>query len=337
MSKYALCFSANRICHHDDYYAVISKFTPTVNVKSFSAKVKGLLSNRLIFFLDIDSHDLVFVPLILIRSLWGGKGCGISVRTEYLIDDVSFKHFLLHPTTSKYFHIRLKRLFFYIIRRCSKTKIISIHKRHELNFRMTPYVDEFIYDPQLWDLPLLLPNAIKPDELSDDFFEQDRTIILIAGRLNEQRSRLELLEFLSDIENRRNERIHYLFAGNMDSEDALLLSSLNYCTVINRFTSNEELHYVMTHSDVIYCYYQNGRPSGFYGRATQLQKPILVRANGYLHEVYYDYPFQIPVSSLDQLNTALLRNLINKGNFNDYDDSNRFHEIVSSLQPESSR
>ena len=77
------CFSANRTCHHDDYYLLLSKFITITNVKEKKKKIKILFSNDTIFYLDIDSSDLLFFPLILLRSIWGGKGCAMSVRTEY--------------------------------------------------------------------------------------------------------------------------------------------------------------------------------------------------------------------------------------------------------------
>lgn len=328
MSKDALCFSADRICHHDEYYEVISKFRSTVNVKLFSAKLRGLLSNRDIFFLDIDSHDLIFVPLILLRSLWGGKGYGISVRTEYLVDDIPFKHFLHNIRTSKYFHVRVKRLLFFAIRKFSKTRIISIHKRHPLSGDMSKYVDAFVYDPQLWDLPVLKPSVKLPAEISKNFFVQENTTVLIAGSFTELRSRTELMAFLNDTEKRKSEKFHYIIAGKMDSKDELELKKLSFCTIINRFASNEELHYLLTRCDIVYCFYTTDRPSGFFGRATQLGKPIITRKNGYLNSLYNDYPYQIPVTCLDELKESYERMPKSNRNFSGYDDSARFRDLL---------
>ena len=86
MNKKIICYSANRTCHHDDYFVLINKIYPCTNIKSFFKKLKLLFSVKRIIFLDIDSLDLLFTPLIILRSLWGGKGMGISVRTEYLLE-----------------------------------------------------------------------------------------------------------------------------------------------------------------------------------------------------------------------------------------------------------
>ena len=94
MPKEIVCFSANRICHHDDYFILIKNIYQARNEKSFNSKVKCLMSKKTIIFLDIDSLDIFFTPLIVLRSLWGGKGLGISVRTEYLLESRTIFQFV---------------------------------------------------------------------------------------------------------------------------------------------------------------------------------------------------------------------------------------------------
>ena len=103
------CFSANRICHHDDYYLLVDKIRPSLNVKKKGEKLRALLGRSPIVFFDIDSLDLIYFPIILIRGLWGGNGLAISVRTEYLLEKRTIIQFLFHiqwKTTIQQFRLR---------------------------------------------------------------------------------------------------------------------------------------------------------------------------------------------------------------------------------------
>ena len=329
MPKQSICFSADRTCHHDDYCLLISKFLPITNVKSLSKKIWWLLSNRTIFFLDIDSYDLLFAPLIILRSLWGGKGFGVSVRTEYLIQPLTFIGFIRNIATSKYPHLRIKQFLFYLIKNFSHTSIISIHKNHPDEDSMTKYVDAFVYDPQLWDLSLLKFQPTKPTEIPSDFFDNDMPKVLIPGRLNEQRSRDELMHFLLNKKEREQEPYIYLIAGTMAREDEDRLRNLSYCVLINRFVSNEELHYLMSSCNFVYCFYTNDRPSGFFGRSIQLNKWVLTRKNGYLHNNYSAYNKQLAVDVLEEFPKDKFDMLRKPDVANPFDNSIEFGLLMS--------
>lgn len=318
-----VCFSANRICHHDDYFLLISKFDNVINIKGLFIKIKYLFSAKTIYFLDIDKGDLLFFPFIILRSFWGAKGVAISVRTEYLIQPVKINDLLVNTYKSKFFHIQFKRFIFRLIKIWSLTKIISIHKGHPSTMLMSKYVDCFIYDPQLWDLEFLNFSPFCPPEFCQ---KGESTSILVAGQFNEQRSKSELLEYL---DNNSNSSFHFIIAGKADIKDSVLLKSFNNVTHIDRFLSNEELLFLFNHCDFIYCYYTNNRPSGFFGRAVQLNKPIIVRKGSFLDQSFLNYSNKIVVSSLYDLDPSFLKSFRSSYDSPVFNDSDNFRNLIN--------
>ncbi|PQJ81100.1 hypothetical protein [Polaribacter glomeratus] len=296
MNKSIVCFSANRTCHHDDYFLLISTQKKAINVKNSWLKLKYLLSNKAIMFFDIDSRDLIFLPLILLRSIWTNGNYAISVRTEYLIEGGTFKEFLKKPEDLIFFKSYIKKNMFRVIKCFSNTNLISIHKNHPFEKIIGKYVNSFIYDPQLWDLNVLSILKSKPPEIDENIFHEMKKTVLVAGRLNGQRSKSELIDYL-----KINKTFNFIIAGNVQKEDLVILKELENCLVLNRFLSNEELLYLLNKCHIIYCFYTNDRPSGFFGRALQLNKPIIVRENRYLDRMFLEYKNLIKVKSLNQL------------------------------------
>lgn len=326
--KKIVCFSANRTCHHDDYFLLFSKFIGLNNVKSSFPKLKILFSRDKIIFLDIDYADLIFFPIILLRGIWGGKGIAISVRTEYFYEHKSIKKCFFKSSTIKFFKSFIKKSLFFFIKNFSTTTIVSIHKNTPYQKDIEKFVNAFMFDPQLWDLPYLNIQSDMPRELSETFFNQAGKLILVPGRFNEQRSRTELLNFLNT-GNYNN--LNFLFAGEMSSSDFFHISNLPNCFVINRYVSNEELFYLMNNCDFIYSFYTNNRPSGFFGRAIQLRKPIIVRENSFLHLQFFDYPNLISVFDLSELDSAVHSFSKSDIFLNKYNDDFAFLSLINGL------
>lgn len=319
-----VCFSANRICHHDDYHLLLKTFVDIENIKRFYPKIKVLFSRTNIIFLDIDSRDLIFLPFVVLRSLWGGRGVAISVRTEALLINES-KSFIFSKANLKSL---IKRSLFKIIKHYSKTSILSIHRNTPIENKLIPYVNEFIFDPQLWDLKYLKIAKRKPKELSDSFFKEPQKIIFIPGHLNDRRSKDELMRFVKS-----SNQFKFLFAGHIEKLEEKTLSKKTNCTVINRFVSNEELLYLYEMSEIIYVFYTNNRPSGFFGRALQLGKTIIVRKNAFLNFQFQNYNKLVAIENLKELETFQIGTIcsIQRPNYNDFDSSPRIKILLDNL------
>lgn len=321
------CFSAGRICHHDDYFLVIDSIRSAVNLKDQKAKLKVLFSKSPIVFLDIDGDDLIYTIIILLRRLWGGRGLGISVRTEYLLEKRTFTEFLFNRRRHIFVKAVVKRFLFLAIKKLSSTSIVSIHKNHQKRKGMEPFVSDFINDPQLWDLGILNVASNIPDEFNNFKFIEERKLVLVAGRLNEQRSKKDLLDYIF-----HSEKFNFLICGNIEDDDFKDLESATNCLVINRYISNEELFFLYNKCDVFYCFYSNDRPSGFFGRAVQMRKPIIVRKGQFLHSVFSSYEGLIPVkklTDLDEFEIEIDQPVIEL--IKDFDDREKFTKILMRL------
>jgi glycosyltransferase involved in cell wall biosynthesis len=333
VSKKIYCFSADRICHHDDYFLIIDSVISSINIKNKKTKIQILLSKKSIVFLDIDGTDLIYFFLIILRKFWGGKGLAISVRTEYLLEKKSLADFIFRRNRLIFIKSLVKRSLFFILKNYSSTSILSIHVNHYKKNKMKPYVSDFINDPQLWDLGILNILPKMPVELNDFKIEDKKKLILVAGRFNEQKSKNELLEYLLI-----NKNFNFLIAGNIDDEDFIKLKSINNCYVINRFLNNEELIYSYDQCDIVYCFYTNDRPSGFFGRAMQMNKDIIVRKNKFLHLTYNSYRNLIPIDQLEELDELeklnehkiLFNNLDDNSKFK-FNDRKKFQQIIKKL------
>lgn len=321
------CFSARRICHHDDYFSVINQIRSAINLKDKKTKLKVLLSRKAIVFLDIDGRDLRYIMMILVRGIWGGRGLGISVRTEYLLEKRNLKEFLFRRRRLIFIKAMVKRFLFVTINKFSSTSIISIHKHHKKRVSMEPFILEFINDPQLWDLKILNVTPSAPDEWNAFKSVKDQKLVLVAGRFDEQRCKTELIKYIY-----QNNKFNFLICGNMEEEDYRDLMPLNNCFIINRYITNEELWFLYSNCDIFYCFYSNDRPSGFFGRAIQMKKPIIVREGQFLHTVFKSYSGLIPVkelTDLDQIDIKQTQAVFRLSK--DFDDSRRFTEILKKL------
>ena len=300
--KKLLCFGANRICHHDDYYLLIENLLLNDGihveyVKSWKTKLRWLLSKESIVYLDIDKYDLLFVPLMILRNFYAKRSFGISVRTERL---------LLSQVSSLYDLVVLcaKRFLFVCLKLFSNTIIISTHKDERGLTFLTKYVSEFVFDIQYWDLNYMKIERRRP---SNPIIEKiDFTnIILIPGRFNRQKS---VSEFLNSLDSNREQK--FLIAGKVDGEVLDVLIERDNIYIIDEFLPNEELLYLIEKCKFIYCYYplEFDRPSGFFGRALQFNNIALVRANSYLSREFDFMPNVVSLTSLFSIKSQLISN-----------------------------
>lgn len=325
MDKPLYSFTANRVCHHDDYHRLVCKIRPAENVKSYAKKFRILFSKHPIIFMDIDAHDLLLMPLMVLRSLWGGKGIALSVRTEYLCNSRTFSSFFKKRGKVVYVKGLFKRALFWCVKHLSKTRVYSIHKGTKEQAFMQHFVYGFIHDLQLWDLALLNFEEERPPEMDSVPFELSNCI-LFAGEFDEKRSRTEFLNFI-----RKNKQYNVLMSGLMQQEDYDELSQLEHVAIIRRYTSNNELYYLLKNSKIIYCFYTNERPSGFFGRALQLNKRIIVRANTFLTTHFSNYKNTIPVERLEDLSFDIKAKADESDSAQAYNDADVFKQILLEL------
>lgn len=287
-NQYLIVFGINKQGHHKNYCTFFEKAFKAKTVYSLGKQIRELYKDNMIFFLDGDKLHLLFIPLVIIRNLLGKESIFLSIRSEQLFRNTTIA--------------AIKRILFRFLRKLKYTKTISIHKISR-NKRMDKYIDDYIHDIQYWDISWLKIEKVKPPELIN--FKTTKPVLLVAGKLNNKRSKQDLLNELT-----HNRRLNYsiIFSGKMNSEDYNQLSRHKDCIVINRYVEDEELMYLYKIADIIYCYYDSDfsqRPSGLFGRALQLGKYSLVKRFGYLHIYHQDYEGLIDVADFSEFNTLM--------------------------------
>ncbi|MFC1583466.1 hypothetical protein ACFL4U_02165 [Candidatus Neomarinimicrobiota bacterium] len=312
-SRQILCYSIIKEGHYGDWERALQVLTGCRVLKTFWSELFMLFTRRKIIYLDADQKHLIFVPLMLLRELWGGQNYLISIRTEYL----------LFPTLKG----AVKRKIYAFLKRYSAASIISIHKGVQTD-RYKQYITDYIYDLQYWDLPYMDTEQQLPPELQD--WQPEKPVVLFIGALNDKKSRMELLEFLD-----RNDTLQFylVIAGRIMLQDQELLEQHPDCILINRYVENPEMFYLYSQADVIYSFYtpDTNRPSGIFGRAIQFCKPVIVRKGGFLHLTNQEYEGLIPIDDIEELNRKCNDHLPTITGGNQFDDSRTLLGILGDM------
>lgn len=307
-SSRILCYSLIKEGHYGDWERALQKLLGCSVLHTFWAELVMLFTSRKIIYLDADQKHLIFVPLMLLRELWGGRNYLISIRTEYL----------LFPTLKG----AVKRKIYAFLKRYSSARIISIHKGIQTD-QYQRYITDYIYDLQYWDLPYMDTEQQLPPELRD--WQPEKPVVLLLGALNDKKSRVELLEFLV-----RNDTLqfHLVIAGRIMPQDQELLEQHSDCILINRYVENPEMLYLYSQADFIYSFYtaDTNRPSGIFGRAVQFKKHVIVRRDGFLHHSNREYEGLVPVDGIEEVNRICL------GPFSEVAGETRFDDAATLRQ-----
>ncbi len=280
-----IVFSRDIEGHYKNWEKVLERLIYSKCLNSTKKQLFYIFKSSTILFLDGDKIHLLYLPLIFIRNIFGLKSVLFSIRTEKLLE--------------KSIKSEIKRKLFSVIKLMKNTRIISIHKFSQ-NSKMAKYVNDFIYDVQYWDLPLLNITPEPPPEIN--CFKTTKPVLLVLGALNEKRCKNELL---AELEKENNLNYVIIFAGKIEKSDHLILSKNRNCHIINRYIDDSEYLYLLEISDVVYCFYNSDRPSGIFGRAFQLGKYVLVKKDGYLHKYHPSYKGLIVVESLNEFNLKI--------------------------------
>jgi hypothetical protein len=302
-------FISNKNGHHKNYGIVIKKI---IKGKTILNKYKIpfiLIKKNKIFYLDFDKSQLFYGLLAPLRKLLGINDIYFSVRSEYILN----RNF-----------IGLIKRFIHTLVKISGGRIISIHKGINTS-DLSPYISDFIYDIQYWDLPFLDASYTKPPELN--FLSNNSSILAVIGALNQKRCKDKLIQFLTE----NNPKFHTIFAGKINQEDQSRISKLSNVTLINRYISDNELFYLYKIAHAIYCYYDLSvrRPSGIFGRAVQFGKPAIIRKNGFLAKTYKQYDGIFEIENILELNKVMRKISCHKiYDYPNYDDSQTLIKLL---------
>jgi len=284
--------------HYRDYAEFLKSLLLPENsffCSSFVEKIKVIFSLNPVIFLDIDSKDILWV---LLRAPFCSNSFAVSVSGEKLLyNHFSFKIWDSKKLRTSKFFLRYKVLLF--LKKIKRLKLISIHKGTKFENDISKIASLVTYDFQYYDLPYLSIKNQAPKELSD-FPISDKQMVLIFNNTSAEKKNLpELRNWILN-----SKDFKFIVVGNIE-----FLGNYEASNVISiqRYVNNDELIYLMNFCDYIYCYYANERPSGFMGRAMQLDKNVIVQENSYLASIKYGKSIKV-----NELNDLVLRERGNK-------------------------
>jgi hypothetical protein len=160
--------------------------------------------------------------------------------------------------------------------------------------------NNYIYDPQLWDLWVKKSNNQLPrTKLSIKLKKKSKNkkILLFIGKTKTDKSYNEFVDF--SIAN--SKEICAVSAGKvvMECADKAKQLKSNDMIVIDRFITDNELLSLYAIADFVWCYYgvQYDQSSGVFGRAVQLGIPTIIRKKSIVDKIASD--FQIPTHAIE--------------------------------------
>ncbi|AUD04464.1 hypothetical protein [Spirosoma pollinicola] len=317
-------FIPNKKGHYEDYSSFLNNLLKNHEVKtvrSFKEKLTVLFRyNQNVIFLNIDHKDMYWS---LLRSLFSKKNFGVSVSVESLINknnipSIHYRNLLgLIKKKAKYNVFKL-------LKSSDRLKLISIHKMTDYEGKLKDITSFLTYDFQYYDLPYLNVGYQQPKELLNLYIEDPliKSVLIFNNTSKAKKNLSELSDWIFT-----SNKYRFFIIG----DSSFLRNDIKHNVVlINRYVSNEEMIYFMEKLDIIYCYYNNDKPSGFMGRAMQLNKKVIVPLNSYLGSI--PYTSSIRVTSLAQMDEIDWDNISdtnsNNSKINQFDESELLREFL---------
>ncbi|MEH6499669.1 MAG: hypothetical protein V7751_09815 [Pseudoalteromonas distincta] len=232
-----------------------------------------------LIFTTCDGRMLDFFLISILRAALGKKTAGIAIRPEVCLD-----------TTRK--KLKIKAILFKTLKKLEKVKTLSILP-FTIESRLESLVDDWILDPQYWDLNKSKINSSIPptqiNELVDIQASKDNRLIIASLGKQVKSKGSDYLCNLVINNPKLSEKYIVVLAGKCDGIDQCLLEQFEKAggVLVNRYLSDDELESSYQLVDLIWCCYtpEYNQSSGIFGRAIQNNKNTIVRASSYLEEM----------------------------------------------------
>ncbi len=248
--------------------------------------------------------------ILMIRSLLLKRTTVIAMNPGRIINGGLFQH-------------KLQGIVMRFLHWLPTVKTLSILPFY-LNPKFKAFTNNWIYDPQFWDLDLNEVNKISTP-LSEDILEQakGREILLFLGHKSYIKGfdrLVEIMEADKDIIS----RFCIVAAGSIEKSTLKMPERFSKAggVAIDRYLSEDEVLSLKTTSSVVWALYDPyyNSSSGMFGRAMQLGKKTIVRKGTYIEQMANElgYPvFSVDFHDTDQI-LAALRNIATTPMLSDY-------------------
>lgn len=238
------------------------------------SKFWELVTAPKVFFATIDDDYYGFIAVALTRLILNRSTSGIFLRPLQCF------------RSDRPIIFRLMRVVFGTLRKIKKIRLLSIIP-HEIIPRLNEITDDWIYDPQMWDL-WLKGAPILPDtslSVKIDRMRIDRKVLVFIGAANRIKGYdqlVSLAELLAD-------KVLIVVAGKVAQEYKVYSQRLIELGVIveDRFISENELLSLYKVSDFAWCCYAKDydQASGVFGRAIQTGVCPIVRGGSIVSQL----------------------------------------------------
>lgn len=270
-----LIVSSDKGGHRESYVNLFAELLAQKNISVREAKLSsGLIKSRdPLFFLLIEDHFIQYIYIALARALRGRLTVGLLFRGMEVTRNLTIRH-------------SLKGFALKTLKAIPSVRTISIIP-FSANERLQKFTDNWINDPQYWDLHSSPESsAAFSEELRG--LARGRKVVVALGVLNGKKG----FDFFCDCLRRwGGDGSDWLFiaAGKVDLGSAGTAENFerNGGKLYNRYITEQELFTFYEIADFIWAAYSPdyNQSSGVFGRAFQYSIPVLVRKNS-VSELY---------------------------------------------------
>lgn len=270
-------YTASAEGHRGEYTRVLSSALSCRFSCRSTRSLLELMSPRLtsVFFEMLDDRAPSFLVLALIRSLLGLRTSGLFFRSgECFRPGLKYK---------------IKQALFRALRLLPGVTVLTILP-FQIDPRFALVAHGWIYDPQLWDLPILTEekreNRIAEFNIREPAAGR-KVIVALGGQ-----ERIKGFEFFCQIwlgSAELRERYMFAVAGRIPPGYGELLSRFEEAggLAFNSFVTEDELRHAYAQADAVWCCYapDYDQSSGIFGRSFQLGVPAIVREGSYVQQL----------------------------------------------------
>jgi hypothetical protein len=296
--------------HRQSYYMIIESI--------FAAKPGKLwdliLTNYPVLFPMLEDGFGRFLFVSLIRSLTGRITCGLLFRARATMEANSIK-------------MIAKKILLMLMIKNTNIKILAIEPYLD-DIDLSKITNDFIYDPQMWDLAaeninevnLIRLSGVPKTKLGRDLLEKaaGRKIIVSLGVQSKDKG----FDYFCDLYRKtKDEDENFMFVSgglvHADSLKQLELFSADGGVAINRYLSDNELYDLYGLAAYVWGYYRPtyDQASGIFGRAYQFGAPIILRRGSRVQKVaqILSHP-HVPADGIQDMYKKICESSINKVN-----------------------
>lgn len=262
--------------HRREYIALFQQMAANggVTAETKPLGLSAVMTPAPMFSPMLEEHTGKFMAVAILRALIGRRSCALMFRPGEAVRSKAPKHVA-------------KKWLLKIARALPAITIVTIMP-FDLDPAFADIADDWIHDPQLWDLA--------PDQASAETMLAQQLRAAAAGRpvvvaLGGQ-SRDKGFDFLADAwAAQPGMRDAWLFvaAGKVAkaSRDKADRFAEQGGLLVDRFVTDEELRDLYREASVIWACYapEYDQASGIFGRAVQTGKPVAVRQGAYVERL----------------------------------------------------